>query len=138
MVPVVDRMESRELLSTLARHAPHRHASAQLRGAAVRGLHIVTSPTVTRSILTATAAIAADDIWSVGFSNLAPNPQTLLTEHWDGSSWSVVTTPNPTGAAGGSQFHGVAAAASNDVWAVGQTLTFNNSTGYTWHPLAEH
>ena len=47
-------------------------------------------------------------------------------------------TPNPAGAAGGSQFHGVAAAASNNVWAVGQTLTFDNNTGYTWHPLVEH
>jgi hypothetical protein len=118
MVPMIDQLESRALLTT--------------------GLQLVTSPTVTRSILTGTAAITSSDIWSVGFANLAPNPQTLLAEHWNGSSWSVVATPNPVGAAGGSQFHGVAAAASNDVWAVGQTLTFDNTTGYTWHPLVEH
>ena len=105
---------------------------------AVTGLHFVASPTVTRSILTATTAIAPNDIWAVGFANLAPNPQQLLAEHWNGSSWSVVPTPNPAGTAGGSQFHGVAAAASNDVWAVGQTLTFDNTTGYTWHPLVEN
>src|SRR5271166_4544100 len=116
--PTLDFLEGRQLLAT--------------------GLHLVPSPTVSRSILTATAAIAANDIWAVGFANLAPNPQQLLAEHWNGSSWSVVNTPNPGGAAGGSQFHGVAAAASNDVWAVGQTLTFDNTTGYTWHPLVEH
>jgi hypothetical protein len=136
MVPVIDQMESRELLSTMVGLAPQ--AAVPPPSSAVTGLHLVTSPTVSRSILTATTAIAANDIWAVGFANLAPNPQTLLAEHWNGSSWSVVATPNPAGAAGGSQFHGVAAAASNDVWAVGQTLTFDNTTGYTWHPLVEH
>ena len=136
MVPVIDQMESRELLSTMV--GPKPHAAVPPQSSAVTGLHLVTSPTVTRSILTATTAIAANDIWSVGFANLAPNPQQLLAEHWNGSSWSVVPTPTPAGAAGGSQFHGVAAAASNDVWAVGQTLTFDNTTGYTWHPLVEH
>jgi hypothetical protein len=133
MVPVIDRMESRELLGTMFGHAPH--AAAPAPTSAVTGLHFVASPTVARSILTATTAIAPNDIWAVGFANLAPNPQQLLAEHWNGSSWSVVPTPNPAGAAGGSQFHGVAAAASNDVWAVGQTLTFDNTTGYPWHPM---
>jgi hypothetical protein len=136
MVPVIDQMESRELLSTMVGLTPH--AAVPPQSSAVTGLNLATSPTVTRSILTATTAIAANDIWSVGFANLAPNPQQLLAEHWNGSSWSVVPTPNPAGAAGGSQFHGVAAAATNDVWAVGQTLTFDNTTGYTWHPLVEH
>jgi len=113
MVPVIDQMESRELLSTMV--GPEPHAAVPPQSSAVTGLHLVTSLTVTRSILTATTAIAANDIWSVGFANLAPNPQQLLAEHWNGSSWSVVPTPNPGGAPGGSQFHGVAAAASNDV-----------------------
>jgi len=104
----------------------------------VTGLQIATSPTVSRSILTATTAIASNDIWSVGFINLAPNPQQLLAEHWNGSSWSVVPTPNPAGAAGGSQFHGVAAAASNDVWAVGQTVSLDANGFTTWRPLVEH
>ena len=127
MVPVIDQMESRELLSTMVGPAPH--AAVPPQSSAATGLHLVTSPTVTRSILTATTAIAANDIWSVGFANLAPNPQKLLAEHWNGSSWSVVPTPNPAGAAGGSQFHGVAAAASNDVWAVGQTYFLDANVG---------
>jgi hypothetical protein len=103
----------------------------------VTGLHVVPSPTISRSILTATSAITSSDIWAVGFINLAPNPQKLLAEHWNGSTWSVVATPNPPGA-GGSQFHGVAAAASNDVWAVGQTVTSDANGSPMWNPLIEH
>ena len=136
MVPVIDQMESRELLSTMV--GPEPHAAVPPQSSAVTGLHLVTSPTVTRSILTATTAIAANDIWSVGFANLAPNPKQLLAEHWNGSSWSVVPTPNPGGAPGGSQFHGVAAAASNDVWAVGQTYFLDANGEPLVQPLVEH
>src|SRR5262249_16238301 len=39
-------------------------------------------------------------------------------EHWDGAIWSVVSSPNPT-TRGNSFLEGIAAAAVNDVWAVG-------------------
>ncbi|HJT57009.1 MAG TPA: hypothetical protein VJ761_10970 [Ktedonobacteraceae bacterium] len=64
------------------------------------------------------AAISANDVWAVGFLTL-PNPggtQTLI-QHWNGSKWSIVSSPNP-----GSEFnqlYGVAAISANDVWAVG-------------------
>ncbi len=40
-----------------------------------------------------------------------------LTEHWDGTSWSVVPSPNPFPKF--SYLTGVAAVASNDIWAIG-------------------
>jgi len=46
-------------------------------------------------------------------------PDVTLAEHFNGTSWSVVRTP--TLFASGSQLTGVAAVASNDVWAVGLT-----------------
>jgi hypothetical protein len=73
------------------------------------------------------AALAANDIWGVG-SNEFIDPTTgaidtqPLAEHFNGKSWSVVNTPFvPTGGVNPphAQFHGVAAVASNDVWAVG-------------------
>jgi hypothetical protein len=73
------------------------------------------------------AAVAANDIWGVG-SNEFIDPTTgaidtqPLAEHFNGTSWSVVSTPLV--ASGGpirptAKFSGVAAAATNDVWAVG-------------------
>src|SRR5207248_429741 len=42
-----------------------------------------------------------------------------LVEHWDGSSWSVVSSPNPDPSF--DSLHAVAAISSNNVWAVGTT-----------------
>jgi hypothetical protein len=73
----------------------------------------------------ATAAIADDDIWAVGDSTSSGTNQPLAV-HFNGTSWSAVSTPTLSG---GGSFSGVAAVASNDVWAVGSTGS---------QPLIEH
>jgi hypothetical protein len=41
-------------------------------------------------------ALAPDDVWAVGAAQQADYGRTApLTEHWDGSSWRVVDSPNP-------------------------------------------
>jgi hypothetical protein len=86
------------------------------------GLVFVPSPQITAQLVGA-AAISASDIWAVGIQP-ANGSQSPLAEHFDGTSWSVVSTPSPTS---DSVFKGVAAAARNDVWAVGSGGT-NNAT----------
>jgi hypothetical protein len=89
----------------------------------VTGLHLVTSPNVTRSNLLATSASAPSDVWAVGFTDTAPNFifQPLI-EHFDGTSWKVVpSAPLPAGAAG--KLLSVSALSSSDVWAVGERIT---------------
>jgi hypothetical protein len=39
-------------------------------------------------------------------------------EHWNGTTWSVVSSPNPS-SRGNSFLEGIAAVDANDVWAVG-------------------
>jgi hypothetical protein len=72
-------------------------------------------------------------MWSVGRSNAATGsaPDRNLTEHWNGSAWTVVSTPSYGG--GFNDLTGVAANDSNDVWAVG-----NWSNGTAFYTLAEH
>jgi len=86
---------------------------------------VVSSPNAggSSNFLYAMAAISSNDIWAVGDSGTTSG----LTIHWDGTSWNLATSPNSTGT---SYLHGVAAGASNYVWAVGkgasavqQTLT---------------
>ncbi|HJT58554.1 MAG TPA: hypothetical protein VJ761_18750 [Ktedonobacteraceae bacterium] len=74
--------------------------------------------------LTGVAVISATDIWAVG-SGSDPNgyTQETLTLHWDGTSWSVVTSPNPTTY---DWLTAVTAIASNDVWAVGYGVNSSN------------
>jgi hypothetical protein len=91
---------------------------------------LVPSPpaSTTFSELLAVAAVSANDVWAVGdYSAPAPTYQRTLIEHWDGTAWSIIPSPN---ASDSSQnvLTGVAAVSSNDVWAVGYTLQSNYRT----------
>ena len=68
--------------------------------------------------LRSVAAVSPNDVWAVGyFSGEYPEPTlSTLTEHWDGTSWTTVPSPNQDAA---SSFRSVAAISSTDVWAVG-------------------
>jgi hypothetical protein len=70
------------------------------------------------------AAVGPRDVWAVGWrealsgTSALGNNQTLI-EHWDGTVWSLVPSPNPSPDQA-NRLVGVAAAGPNDVWAVGQ------------------
>lgn len=72
--------------------------------------------------LNAVAVVSATDIWAVGFGPQPGGPayakQTLI-EHWNGTSWSIVTSPNPPSAYSEVELDSVFALAANNVWAVG-------------------
>src|SRR5206468_5389259 len=80
------------------------------------------SPGTIDNTLNAVAAVSANDVWATGdYENSSGGSQPLF-EHWNGSSWSVVTGPSVVDG----YFYGLAAVSANDVWAVGganQTLT---------------
>jgi hypothetical protein len=87
----------------------------EARNLLAQGLVFVPSPPVVNGALSGAAAIAGNDIWAVGGGTDSSGVGTTLAEHFNGTSWSVVSTPSISGA----DFSSVAAAASNDVWAVG-------------------
>ena len=96
----------------------------------------VASPNVGagRNNLNGIAAVAPNDVWSVGTYVNGSSVFQTLAEHWDGSAWSVVTTPNV--GTGNNLFIAVTAIGPADVWAVGYWRTGDSSTGA--QPLTEH
>src|SRR5207244_3701461 len=83
---------------------------------------IVSSPNqgTERNELRSVAVASSNDAWAVGYYlyyNGTYYEYRTLTEHWDGSQWSVVTSPNPDN--NQNFLYGVAAVSANDVWAVG-------------------
>jgi hypothetical protein len=72
------------------------------------------------SELLAISAASATDIWAVGDTNPSSSGFSTLTEHWNGTAWSVVPGA-PITSTGHDFLTGVAAVAANDVWAVGRT-----------------
>jgi hypothetical protein len=62
--------------------------------------------------LTGVAAISASNVWAVGYYFVGVNTVTLI-EHWDGTSWSVVPSPN---VGTGDLLNGVYAFSATDIW----------------------
>jgi hypothetical protein len=76
------------------------------------------SPGTKDNRLTGVTAISTDDIWAVGYEAGGNSATQTLTEHWDGTQWSVVSSPNHQGSLG-SILTAVTSVSTNDVWAVG-------------------
>ena len=66
--------------------------------------------------LDAVSRAADDDVWAVGSSAFAEGSR-FFTEHWNGSAWSAVPSPDVAGP--GERLFAVDAVAADDVWAVG-------------------
>lgn len=66
-----------------------------------------------------TVVLSACNVWAVGSASNAKGIGKTLIEHWNGSKWSVVPSPNPVGARHIDLF-GVSAASATSIWAVGQ------------------
>ena len=76
--------------------------------------------------LAGVAAISATDVWAVGSSATSETAApTTFTEHWNGTAWSIVKSPDASNAAtlGGDQLTAVTAVSADDVWAVGYVGT---------------
>ncbi len=105
-----------------ALRTPLRVELLEERNLLTHSLVVVASPIINGSELLATAAIAHNDIWAVGDVRDASGTASTLAEHFDGTSWSVVSTPSVN-----DPLVSVAASASNDVWAIGNQITISDS-----------
>src|SRR5947209_3262769 len=97
---------------------------------------VVSSPNVkgNNSEFHAVAASSANNVWAVGdFYNTDAGTQSTLTEHWNGSKWSIVSSANIGSFT--NVLHAVAVVSSSNVWAVGYTIS---STTFYTQALIEH
>jgi len=71
-----------------------------------------------QSFLYSVSAASPDDVWAVGnIYSGSPTVGSTMIIHWDGSSWTQVSSPNPDPQS--SYLTGVRALAADAVWAVG-------------------
>ncbi|MEO8286543.1 MAG: S-layer homology domain-containing protein [Chloroflexota bacterium] len=77
------------------------------------------------------AALSANNVWAVGAyaDRSAPNP--ALIEHWDGTAWSVVPSPNVP--ASGNILGQISAISADNIWAVGYYLSGTTSRTLVVH-----
>ena len=99
---------------------------------------IVHSPNETGPVsngILSTTCTSPSDCWAVGYGYTSPRglPQTLI-EHWDGSSWTIVPSPN-SDVTQGNKLNGVTCASASECWAVGYYTDYN---AYLDNTLIEH
>lgn len=75
-------------------------------------------------VLVGIVALSSGNIWSAGqfIVPLEGSAQHTLTEHWDGSTWTVV--PSPNAESSNNRLEGIAATPKGTLWAVGTTGVF--------------
>jgi hypothetical protein len=97
------------------------------------------NPSSTYNVLFGVTCWSASECWAVGwYSGTQTNnaPQTLI-EHWDGTSWTVV--PSPNGDTRQDVLTGVACASASNCWAVGYHYSHMNEAGiFIYETLVEH
>lgn len=84
--------------------------------------------------LTDVTAVSSNDVWAVGdyFSPVTPYANQTLVEHWNGNTWSIITSANPSN---DSKFLSIVARSADDVWAVGK---YEDYTINVYRALIEH
>ncbi len=93
----------------------------------------IPSKTTNYNELFAVDASSATDVWGVGYWLVDAFTERTLAEHWDGTKWSIVSTPNVGQES--NALNGVAAVSPTDAWAVGIANSANIDVG---HALVEH
>jgi hypothetical protein len=88
----------------------------------------------TNAIINSAFARADSDVWAVGttFGTAGSSPSPPIAYHWNGSVWSLISTPTLSAGAG---LLGVSASTATDAWAVGflQLGSYRNSQSLFEH-----
>jgi len=93
---------------------------------------LVPSPNSTKTTwnqLSAVAAVASDDVWTVGIEGFSPYGS--LIEHWNGTSWTIQDDGTPD-----TYLTSVSALGPDDVWAAGSTNYVGNGLIMHWDGTA--
>jgi len=105
------------LQSLLRESEPNESGDAE--SSRVHMLLTLTSPTPgLGGYLYGVTCASASDCWAVGFYYYSGSSNHTLIEHWDGTLWSVVTSPNPD-TSGINILQAVTCASASECWAVG-------------------
>lgn len=91
------------------------------------------------------SATSPTDVWAVGQTggDATTDGQQNLIEHWNGTAWTRVPSPDPAG--GANVLRGVSAISPTDAWAVGYTEATSHQNavilhwnGTTWSQVASN
>lgn len=72
------------------------------------------------NVINQLVAVSPSDIWAFGYFDDNVTGRVTLIEHWNGSAWSIVPSPNGSlSYFSANELNGAVALSANDIWAVG-------------------
>jgi N-acetylneuraminic acid mutarotase len=87
------------------------------------------------NLLASVTCVSLADCWAVGSSTFSTTPNQTLTEHWNGTAWSIVSSANSSPSQNNT-LSGVTCNSTSDCWAVGEYFVTSNPQHY--ETLIEH
>jgi hypothetical protein len=118
------------------------------QASAATGWTVVRPPALppgTENLLSGSFALSETNTWAAGVSvNDSTGAKAPLVLHWNGATWSAVSTPTPSGSTPNWAFESVAASRASDAWAVGvqsagtkiHDSLFEHWNGTAWSAVA--
>ena len=110
--------------------------------AAATAVGCPTGPPTVGRVLSGVAATSSGNAWAAGLQYDGTVDQTLA-EHWNGTAWKVVSTPDPGGSTNPASLSGVAATSAANAWAAGgycngtaEVTLVERWNGSTWKQAA--
>ena len=126
-LPAAATPDSSEILSVSADSATDVWAVSQINGGGTSALlhwdgthwQSFTQSVIQGNVvpIESITALSPASAWAVGFQG--GGYWQTLTEHWDGTRWNVVPSPNPGGTGQNNELSAVTATSDSDVWAAG-------------------
>lgn len=101
--------------------APRAYVAATTSCPPLHQWSVVTDAAPHPAAVKGVAYVAANNVWAAGFQFPTSATEAGMIEHWDGTAWSVVTSPGSGGNA--DQLNGISAISANDIWAVGDAFS---------------
>lgn len=80
-------------------------------------------------VLSSVAAVSTNDVWAAGSYYDSNYVTHTLIEQWNGTSWSIVPSPNVAGQNNG--LNNIAVVSSKAIWAAGSIFDINTGVGKT-------
>ena len=74
-------------------------------------------------VLVGVACVSASECWAAGSNDDTNGVGQTLTERWDGTSWTIVDSPNPSGSDSLQAVTCASPSQPEECWAVGETVT---------------
>ena len=101
---------------------------------------IVPSPNTSMPVntLSSVLAVSTNNVWAVGYARGAGSSalDVPLIEHFNGFSWSIVASPNPSTSTS-NNLEMLSASSASDIWAIGDISSSSSSSG-EFKTLMEH